>query len=134
MNTVDVAVATPTSQMMFSRSIAGIGVPGTSIDPSIGMTVVKSGRTTGITTGKISDTDLTVTIDYGTSPSGELNATFDDTILISGTGFSAGGDSGSRVMKNSSTHETVGLLFAGGSNSTIICKAKNIESQMGVRF
>ncbi|CAG0951921.1 MAG: hypothetical protein OIN86_17560 [Candidatus Methanoperedens sp.] len=86
--------------------------------------VRKSGRTTGVTTGEVSDTVATVKVSYG----GKW-AVFKDQIVVSTPGFSAGGDSGSAVDKDG---KFVGLLFAGSSTVTIVNKASNIVGQLGI--
>lgn len=73
--------------------------------------VTKTGRTTGLTSGRITAFDLdniVVQFDIG-------NVRFDGQIEIEGAGeepFSQGGDSGSLIV--SSANEAVALLFAGG--------------------
>ena len=80
----------------------------------IGETVYKVGRTTGVTTGKISAIevdDLVVGYDAG-------DLTFDDQIEVAPDGpkpFSLGGDSGSLIVDSSL--KAVALLFAGNDTS-----------------
>jgi hypothetical protein len=82
--------------------------------------VVKTGRTTEVTWGKIGDVDLSVIVGYGQNS----EALFDDQILVESTTiFSQGGDSGSPVfvVLNERLY-WVGLLFAGNERgTTTIC-------------
>jgi hypothetical protein len=75
-----------------------------------GASVLKIGRTTGATKGRVTAFSLdNVVVSYGVG-----NLRFDDQIEIEGTGtapFSDGGDSGSLIV--SSRMEAVALLFAG---------------------
>lgn len=87
---------------------------------SVGMTVAKSGRTTGLTCANISAIDLDVEVSYykncaETEP--YLTKTYNNQIGIEGNGFSDAGDSGSLVV-DASDAEPVGLFFAGGVNSS----------------
>ena len=89
--------------------------------PTVGLSVAKSGRTTGFTTGTISSTTTTVSVMYPLRCG--INAgptrTFTNQVVINSTTFSAGGDSGSLIVSNNSCHQPVALLFAGSSTSTI---------------
>ncbi len=83
---------------------------------SVGMTVAKSGRTTGLTCANISAIDLDVDVSYykdcgETEP--YLTKTYTNQIAIEGNEFSDAGDSGSLVV-DASNAEPVGLFFAGG--------------------
>lgn len=82
------------------------------VTPLLGMTVGKSGRTTQVTTGRISALGASVWVNYSAGRS----AYFEDQIAIQGldTDFSSGGDSGSLVWTWDSARSPVGLLFAGG--------------------
>ena len=87
-----------------------------------GMRVIKSGRTTGVTTGVVTAVNVDrVQINYGTLTSPRI-ATFNDTIEIVGDNgpFSAPGDSGS-VILNRDTGRPVALLFAGDGRTTTTC-------------
>lgn len=78
--------------------------------------VEKSGRTTGVTRGRITAIELDdVVVGYG-GDLGELS--LDDQIEVEGLGtgpFSRGGDSGSLVYV-AETGVAVGLLFAGSES------------------
>src|SRR2546421_10846709 len=64
-NLVDAAVAEPVETRLVAPDILGIGrVRGTK-EPDIGMRVRKSGRTTGVTAGRITAIDAVVEVDYG---------------------------------------------------------------------
>jgi hypothetical protein len=87
-----------------------------------GMRVIKSGRTTGVTTGTVTSVNVDrVQVNYGTRTSPRI-ATFNDTIEIVGDSgpFSAPGDSGS-VILNRDTGRPVALLFAGDGRTTTTC-------------
>jgi hypothetical protein len=89
--------------------------------PSVGLSVAKSGRTTGFQTGSISSINSTVSVRYPRS-CGSNNGpvfTFTNQVVINSSTFSAGGDSGSLIVTNNSCHQPVALLFAGSSTSTI---------------
>lgn len=78
--------------------------------------VAKSGRTTGLTCGKVTALDLDVAVDYyrdcaETKP--YLTKTFTGQFAVSGDRFSDAGDSGA-LMVDSANAEPVGLFFAGG--------------------
>ena len=89
--------------------------------PTVGLSVTKSGRTTGNTTGTISSTTTTVSVRYSKSCGSNNGPTFTFTnqVVINSSTFSAGGDSGSLIVSNTSCHQPVALLFAGSSTSTI---------------
>src|SRR5262249_11100770 len=93
--------------------------PGT---PTVGLPVMKSGRTTGFTTGTIgSFADINVQYQSSCGSGKKFVVSYNDQIVIDGNGFSAGGDSGSLIVSNdgSSCKQPVGLLFAGSSTTTI---------------
>ena len=78
--------------------------------------VAKSGRTTGLTCGRVTALDLDVAVDYyrdcaETKP--YLTKTFTGQFAVSGDRFSDAGDSGALVV-DSANAEPVGLFFAGG--------------------
>jgi hypothetical protein len=90
--------------------------------PLPGMRVIKSGRTTGVTTGRITAVDVDrEQVNYGTRTSPRI-ATFNDTIEIVGDNgpFSAPGDSGSVILERD-TGRPVALLFAGDGRTTTAC-------------
>src|SRR3989441_1066433 len=110
-NLVDAAVAEPIETRLVAPDILGIGrVRGTK-EPDIGMRVRKSGRTTGVTEGRITAIDAVVEVDYG-GPTAIFREQIVSDLL------SKGGDSGSLVVDE--VRHAVGLLFAGGATTTLI--------------
>jgi len=93
---------------------------------SQGDTVRKSGRTTGVTTGEVLYTDVSVVVQYG-----DQSAYFVDQIVVAQENWSfvSPGDSGSAVDKDG---EFVGLVFAGSEDSAVICKAEHIIDGLGI--
>lgn len=84
---------------------------------AVNLLVGKSGRTTQVTRGEVTSVTATVTVDYGR---GRL-AVFRDQIEVRDLGsqpFSAGGDSGALIWTHDEQRTPVGLLFAGGGQST----------------
>jgi len=119
-NVVDAAIARPLEhwETYVQPGILGVEqqIPQGSKTALLGMPVVKSGRTTGVTTGYISMLDATILVRYGGSFY-ERMALFKHQIGIEPGGFSAGGDSGSAILC-SDDWTVVGLLFAGSSAKT----------------
>jgi hypothetical protein len=109
-NVIDAAIAEPVGEGLISPSILGIGPVDGTAPPAIGLRVRKSGRTTGFTRGKITAIDASLEVDYvGRS------AMFRRQLV--GDIASRGGDSGSLILDES--NQAVGLLFAGGLNTTV---------------
>jgi hypothetical protein len=100
--------------------------------PVTGMIVGKSGRTTQLTQGRITDTSVTVRVNYG---AGRV-ALFCDQIAVRGLSgdFSAGGDSGSVIWTWDNQRNPVGLLFAGGGGITFANKMGRVLSALDIRL
>ena len=122
-NNVDCALAAVISgEMNSTGSIQGIGTISSVVKaPAVGLAVEKSGRTTGTTTGTIGSINASVNVQYqlhcGSGKKYILSYT--NQVVINGSSFSAGGDSGSLIVTNSSCHQPVALLFAGSSTTTV---------------
>ncbi len=85
----------------------------------LGLTVAKSGRTTGLTCASVSALALDVNVDYFTDCAETkpyLTKTYTNQLAISGNQFSDAGDSGSLVVDTANA-EPVGLFFAGGTDT-----------------
>jgi hypothetical protein len=132
---VDAAVAQlRAGQMDSSGFIEDIGVPsGTIVNPAIGMSVAKSGRTTGFTTGTISSINTSVSVQYTAQCGGgrRFNVAYTNQIVMGPGTFSAGGDSGSLIVTNNAAHNPVGLLFAGSSSVTIANPIGEVLTRLG---
>lgn len=132
---VDAAVAQlRQGQMDSTGNIEDIGVPSSSIvNPTVGMSVAKSGRTTGFTTGSITSINTSVSVQYTRECGGgkKFTVSFTNQIVITPGTFSAGGDSGSLIVTNNSAHNPVGLLFAGSSSATIANPIGQVLTSLG---
>lgn len=87
--------------------------------------VIKRGRTTGVTRGVVVATDATVNVQFSVG-----TVTFRNQIIT--TDMSRAGDSGSHVFTEDG--RLAGVLFAGSDTATIVNRAENVESDFGVRF
>jgi hypothetical protein len=120
---VDAAIAQLRPGTMDSTGfIEDIGVPSTTtVNPAVGMSVAKSGRTTGFTTGSISSINTSVSVQYqqGCNSGKKFTVSYTNQVVINSSTFSAGGDSGSLIVTNNGQHNPVALLFAGSSTTTI---------------
>src|SRR5262245_43706228 len=122
---VDAPIAELRPGLMNSNGeIEDIGVPSSVVmPPAVGLDVIKSGRTTGLTTGRISSINTSVNVQYqrGCGQGKKFVVGFTNQVVINSINsstFSAGGDSGSLIVTQT-THQPVALLFAGSSTSTI---------------
>jgi hypothetical protein len=134
-NIVDAAVAQPVNPGDVKNTIHDIGcvsswrivsaadVISNPADPD---NVQKSGRTTGYTTGKITDIDATITVNYGA-----YRAVHDDVIVTDN--MAAPGDSGSLLVDM--TRKAVGLLFGGTPGVAVLYnKIKNVLDALNIEF
>lgn len=116
-NKVDAAVAYTTTAMV-GRSTplaTGYGIPSSATLPAtedlLELEVQKHGRTTALTTGRITGINATILVKYDSG-----TARFDGQIEVTrpdGSPFSEGGDSGSLIVTCNGVNP-VALLFAGG--------------------
>ncbi|HWJ03384.1 MAG TPA: hypothetical protein VNU93_06855 [Verrucomicrobiae bacterium] len=123
-NYVDCAAALPVSDNMINAEILGIGSVKGTTPPALGMKLVKSGRTTGLTEGVIRAVNVTANVSYGNN----RVLGFTDQILT--TSMSAPGDSGSIVLNMN--NQAVGLLFAGSDTSTLLNPIDNVLNLLKV--
>ena len=116
---MDAAVATLNGARNHERDILGLGTISGIDTATLGMNVVKSGRTTGITEGVVDGVSMSVSINYGDPGV----VAFSDQIRIvprppwpaEDYEVSRGGVSGS-VWMNQSNNKAIGLHFAGETN------------------
>ena len=123
-NLVDAAIAQPIIDANLSDEIMEIGKIKGSKTAILGMEIKKSGRTTGLTTGEITQVDVTVRVQYG---EGKI-AEFSDQIMAGK--MCSGGDSGSVVLTDD--NYVVGLLFAGSDTSMIASRIENVFELLGI--
>lgn len=111
-NYVDAALVDLAGSVDFRPDIIDVGGPPLGVtDPSLGMRLIKSGRTTGLTQGTVIQFDVTVDVKYG-----DRTARFANQIMS--TPFSQPGDSGSLVLNYE--RSAIGLLFSGSQMVTVI--------------
>lgn len=110
-NLVDAAIATPLNREVVAPDILEVGAIAGTAAAALGTRVKKSGRTTGLTRGRVTGLDATVEVDYG-----GMTAVFRGQIVSDI--LSRGGDSGSLIVDDG--NRAVGLLFAGGTATTIL--------------
>lgn len=122
-NLVDAAIARPVSPEVVSEGILGVGTITGVSRAMLGMSLIKSGRTTGVTTGEIEQVDVTADVQYG-----QRVARFTDQVMAGA--MSQGGDSGSAVLD--SEHRIVGLLFAGSDTTTVINRIEHVFAALDV--
>lgn len=107
-------------EIYWSGHVKGIG------PPDLGMTLYKTGRTTGHSSGYIIGINATVMVNYG----GGKVAKFCKQIMT--TPMSQGGDSGSLMIDKD--NQAVGLLFAGSSSVTIANDIQHVMQALQVKF
>jgi hypothetical protein len=132
---VDAAIAQLRDSLMDTTGfIQGIGTISSVVKaPAVGLAVEKSGRTTGTTTGTIGSINASVNVQYQIrcGQGKKYVISYTNQIIINSTTFSAGGDSGSLIVTNSSCHQPVGLLFAGSSSTTVANPIGQVLSKVG---
>jgi hypothetical protein len=134
-NNVDCAIAALRSGTMDSSGfIEGIGTINSVIaSPTVGMAVIKSGRTTGTTTGTVGSINTSVNVQYQIhcGSGKKYTVSYTNQVVINSTSFSAGGDSGSLILTNDTHFHPVALLFAGSSSTTIGNPIGEVLSKLG---
>lgn len=129
-NYVDAALAEVPFQYL-NREVFWIGyVTKLYIAPAVGTIVQKTGRTTNFTTGRVTNINATVIVNYA----GRF-ARFERQILAqtqAGTAIGGPGDSGSLV--STLDEEGIGLLFAGSALVTVINHLHYVQYLLGVRI
>lgn len=115
-NLVDAAIAL-TSFTLVSPKHVTYQLNPEPLEPTIGMTVMKNGRTTQSTVGMVTDLHVNITVGYDPFPAG---AEMRDQIAVRGISgsFSMPGDSGSLIV-TAASKQPVALLFAGSSDNGV---------------
>jgi len=93
----------------------GPGVPAT-----IGLSVAKSGRTTGLTCSTVGAVGVSTKVQYqtGCGTGTTFSVTYQNQVSVSGGTFSGQGDSGSLIVSQG-TADPVALLYAGSDTDTV---------------
>ena len=125
-NLVDAAVAKPLSAGDVSPEILELGTPKGTADAEIGQIIMKSGRTSGVTKGRVKVVDATVRVAMGDAG----DAIFAEQVVT--TQIAAPGDSGSLVVDEKT--RAVGLLSAGSDTVSVFARIDNVLAHLGVRF
>lgn len=124
-NLVDAAIAIPIDDGIIVDAILEIGMI-TGVAPiALGERVMKSGRTTGLTSGTIITIDATIQVQYS-----DGRAVFTNQIVS--TNMSQPGDSGSLLVNED--NKAVGLLFAGSDQVTIYNTIYDVITLLGVEI
>jgi hypothetical protein len=129
-NTIDAAIAHSTvHELNNSTPSDGYGTPKTTTaEAYIGMPVMKYGRTTQQTKGRVYAINATVKVGYDSGV-----ALFVNQIIITPGNFSAPGDSGSLIVgQKKNARKPVGLLFAGSDTITIANPIDTVLEYFGV--
>ncbi len=130
-NLIDAAIASTTTDNLQNETPPnGYGVPRSDpVEARLNQQVQKYGRTTGLTQGFVSGIRATVNVGYR-----GRSARFVNQIIVSGF-FSQGGDSGSLIVtrgRGGDDRRPVGLLFAGGTGTTIANPIGPVLDRFGV--
>lgn len=122
-NYVDAALAVPVEPNMLKRNILGLGPVHGYTEAKPGMAVVKSGRSTGITSGHITAIHNTLSLEDE-----DRVFIFEDQIAT--TPMSDNGDSGSLML--TPDRQAVGLLFAGSDRVTFAAPIERVLRELNV--
>jgi hypothetical protein len=126
LNLVDAAIAEAPFHVI-DREIYWIGyVQGVRMLTGIGDIVQKTGRTTNYTTGRVTNINATVNVNYGGGNVARMAR------QIVTTNMSAPGDSGSLLCDTD--RNAVGLLFAGSATRTIHNHIMFVKKLLGIQF
>ena len=131
-NQIDAAIAFLIDIKFVTPDIMTLGYPSSTIvEPDIGETVAKHGRTSGLTFGSIVDVSFDGNVNFGTTLNPQY-AWFENQIGIEGNvgAFSEGGDSGSLIVRYPGLYP-VGLLFAGDTMQTLANPIYTVLNRFG---
>ncbi len=124
-NYMDAALALPLDKKQINRKILGLGQPDGTQEPMPGMFVMKSGRTTGLTHGKIITIHNTLYLENDGN-----SFIFEEQFAT--TPMSDNGDSGSLIVNRNK--KAVGLLFAGSNRITYATPINRVLDHFRVRL
>lgn len=96
----------------------GAPAQGSGVAASPNQPVAKSGRATGVTCANVEAVSVSIQVQFEkVCPASTFTRTFHGQITVGGSGFSAGGDSGSLIV-DANTAEPVALFFASGGSTS----------------
>ncbi len=140
---MDAAVATLNNVRSNTRDILGLGAISGTQTATLGMLVVKSGRTTGLTRGVVDGVSMSVSINYGdpgvVAFSNQIRIVPRPPWPAVDYEVSRGGDSGS-VWLNEANNRAIGLHFAGetdpmpASENAICSPIVPIQNELNFSF
>ena len=125
-NKVDCAVARPDNGKNIKKEILEMGEITDIESPVLGETVRKSGRSTGLTSGKVRVIDTTVEVRM----SEQKSALFEKQFITDP--MSSPGDSGSLIVNDN--NQAVGLLFAGSGQASVCNDIHLVFSSLGIEL
>lgn len=125
-NIVDCAVAQPVAPESIDGRIIELGEVSGVGEVREGMLVQKSGRTSGVTSGEVTATGVTLKV----SLSDEEEAWFSDQVVADLK--CEPGDSGSLIINKE--NKAVGLLFAGSDTHCIFNRIQNVMDALDIEF
>lgn len=123
-NVVDAAVARPLPGVALDPTILEVGKATGIAEPEIGLEVLKSGRTTGLTHGRLRVMHASVRV----AVSDHEWALFTEQLVF--TTLGSPGDSGSLILTPDG--RAVGLLAAGSDRATIACDIRRVLELLDV--
>ena len=125
-NFIDAAVALPDTPGLVNEEILEIGKVEGITEAELGQKVIKSGRTSGLTSGKVTAYKVTLKITLNA----QEEAWFSDQVIADM--LSRPGDSGSLVLTTGK--KAVGLLFAGSAEYSIFNQLKHVFELLKVNL
>jgi hypothetical protein len=131
-NRIDAALAVSGTTFLGNGTPSGgYGIPrADTLDAAVRQPVMKYGRTTKQTTGRVYAINATIKVTYTAGV-----ARFVNQIIITPGSFSAAGDSGSLVVyggRDGNYGKPIGLLFAGSSSLTVANPIDEVLDHFGV--
>lgn len=125
-NTIDAAVAKPSRADIINNEIFELG-PVTGVgELKAGMTVQKSGRSSGLTSGQITALSTSLKVEMGEGEYGWFSDQVVSDCVVNP------GDSGSLVLNEEK--QAVGLVFAGSDRFSVFNRIDHVLKQLRVTF
>lgn len=125
-NLIDAAVARPDAQNIINEEILEIGYVQGVAEVKPGEIIQKSGRTSGMSEGKVQAIGITIKVEISENESGW----FSEQVMSSA--LSRPGDSGSLILNQKK--QAVGLLFAGSDKYTMFNRINNVMEKLKIKF